>query len=145
HYDSAKDVYAKGDTTWPSAEGQAGGAMADWLGLDVELGTNLASAKFAVWDSAAGDETYDLYLYRGGVLVATTHPFTSPGSGITDTNANNARGPSTQAAPTVLSLTSPAPGRYVLVVNRAKVGSVDAVNGDFGSFDLTLDEVKSTP
>jgi subtilisin family serine protease len=142
HYDSAKDVYAKGDTTWPSAEGQAGGAMADWLGLDVELGKNLTSVRFAVWDTAAGDETYDLYLYRDGVLVATTHPFTSAGSGITDTNANNARGPSTQASPDVLTVSSPAAGRYVLVVNRAKVGSVDAINGDFGSFDLTLDEVK---
>ena len=42
-----------------------------------------------------------------------------------------------------VTLNAPAAGRYVLVVNRAKVGSVDAVNGDFGSFDLTLDEVKS--
>jgi subtilisin family serine protease len=142
-YGSAKDVYAKGDASWPSVQGQAGGAMADCLGLGVELAANLASATFSVWDSAAGNETYDLYLYRGGVLVATTHPFTSAGSGVTDTNANNARGPSTKASPEVLTVSRPTAGRYVLVVNRAKVGSVDAINGDFGSFGLRLDEVKA--
>jgi subtilisin family serine protease len=140
-YNSAMDVYAKGDTTWPSVAGQANGAVADWLGLNVRLGAALESATFRIWDSAAGDETYDLYLYRDNRLIASTHPFTAPDSGITDTLANNARGPSTAAAPQVLTLASPLPGRYTLVVNRARVGTVDAINGDFGSFSLTLDEV----
>jgi hypothetical protein len=34
----------------------------------------------------------------------------------------------------------PAPGRHYLVVSRAKVGGVGT--GDFGSFVLTLDEVR---
>ncbi|MEA2621117.1 MAG: hypothetical protein QOH61_27 [Chloroflexota bacterium] len=140
-YDSAMDVYAKGDTVWPSVVGQANGAVADWLGLGVELGTGLASATFSVWDTAAGDETYDLYLYRNAVLVASTHPFTTPNSGTTDVVANNGRGPTTSASPGTLVIPNPPAGRYVIVVNRARVGTVDAINGDFGSFTLTLDEV----
>ena len=138
---SAMDVFAKGDTVWPSVVGQANGAMADWAAYPVQLGTGLASARFTAWDSAAGDETYDLYLYRDAQLIATTHPFTAPDSGVTDVPANNARGPTPSSSPQVLELTNPAPGRYVVVVNRAKVGTVNAVTGDFGSFVLTLDEI----
>jgi uncharacterized repeat protein (TIGR01451 family) len=91
-----------------------------------------------VYDAAAGDETYDLYLYDQRFdLIASTHPFASPG--VTDKTANDARGPSTQAAPQVLSLPAPAAGRYYLTVNRAKIGGT--TSGDFGAFVLTLDEI----
>ncbi len=53
-------------------------------------------------------------------------------------NANNARGPSTQASPQVLSVAAPAGGRYYVAVNRAKIGGT--TTGDFGAFVLTLDE-----
>ena len=138
---SARDVFAKGDTVWPSVVGTPGtGTSADWLVYPVELATGLSSARLSVWDSATGDETYDLYLYDAGYgLIASTHPFAA--DGVTDVNANNGRGPTTQAAPGVLTLTAPAAGRYYVVVSRAKVGGTSS--GDFGSFVLTLDEVKT--
>jgi subtilisin family serine protease len=136
---SAHDVYAKDDTTWPSALGQAGGATADWLVYPVQLGSGLSRARFAVYDADHGDETYDLYVYDASYgLFSSTHPFSA--EGVTDRNANATRGPSTQSSPQVLTLTSPAAGTYYLVVNRAKVGG--PTSGDFGSFVLTLDEIR---
>ncbi len=137
---SDHDVFAKGDTVWPSAAGVANGAMSDWLVYPVDLAPGLAYARFSVYDAAAGDETYDLYLYASDFsLVSSTHPFAAPG--VTDVNANNARGPSTQADPQVLVLDHPTSTRYYIAVSRARVGTVDAINGDFGAFVLTLDEV----
>jgi hypothetical protein len=135
------DVFAKGDTVWPSVVGQANGAMADWATYPVQLGSGLSKARFTAWDAAAGDETYDLYLYRDAVLIASTHPFTAPDSGVTDVPTNNARGPTPSSSPQVLELTNPASGRYVVVVDRARVGSVNAITGDFGSYVLALDEI----
>lgn len=137
---SALDVFAKDDTSWPSAAGTPGtGANADWLVYPVDLAGGLDSARFSVYDAAAGsNETYDLYLYDQKFdLIASTHPFASPG--VTDKIANDKRGPSTAAAPQVLSLPAPAAGRYYLTVNRAKIGGT--TSGDFGAFDLTLDEI----
>jgi uncharacterized repeat protein (TIGR01451 family) len=141
---SARDVYAKSDTLWPSAAGSAGtGSGSDWLVVPVELADGLTEARFSVHDTAAGDETYDLYVYGAdSALVASTHPFAA--AGVTDVAANNARGPSTAAAPQVLTLASPAAGRYYVAVNRAKVGFLPS-SGDFGSFVLTLDEVAPRP
>ena len=137
---SATDVFGKDDTSWPSAAGTAGtGANADWLVYPVELAAGLSEARFSVYDAAAGDETYDLYLYDADLdLVASTHPFAAPG--VTDTVANDARGPSTSAAPQTLSLRTPAGGRHYLAVNRAKIGGT--TTGDFGAFVLTLDEIR---
>ena len=136
---SLHDIYAKDDTTWPSVLGQAGGATADWVVYPVELASGLSRAQFTVYDSDRGDETYDLYLYDSAYnLVSSTHPFAT--SGVTDRNANSARGPSTQASPQILSLSSPSAGTYYLAVNRAKVGG--ASTGDFGSYVLTLDEIR---
>ena len=136
---SAHDVYAKDSTTWPSAAGQALGATADWLVYPAQLGSGLSEARFKVWDADQGDETYDLYVYDSQYnLFASTHPFSAPG--VTDVDANNARGASTKMSPQVLSLTSPASGTYYVVVNRAKVGGPST--GDFGSFVMTLDEVR---
>ena len=91
----------------------------------------------------AGDETYDLYVYRADyTLIASTHPFASPG--VTDAAANNARGPSTASAPQVLTLAAPAAGRYYVAVSRAKVGDLPS-SGSFGAFVLTLDEVAPRP
>jgi hypothetical protein len=92
-------------------------------------------------DTAAGDETYDLYLYDANLdLLAASHKFAAPG--VTDVAAQQARGPSTEASPTVVVLRAPAAGRHYLVVNRARIGDgpFDA-GGDMGSFRLTLDEV----
>jgi uncharacterized repeat protein (TIGR01451 family) len=141
---SARDVYAKWDTLWPSAAGSAGtGAGSDWLVYPVELASGLTEARFAVYDAAAGDETYDLYVYRSDfTLLAGTHPFLAPG--VTDVVANNGRGPSTAAAPQVLTLASPAAGRYYVAVSRARVGGLPS-SGDFGAFVLTLDEVAPRP
>jgi subtilisin family serine protease len=140
---SATDVFAKGDTIWPSVVGQANGAMADWLVYPVDLAPGLDRVRFEAYDAAAGDETYDLYLYGPQFdLVASTHPFVAPG--VTDVPANDARGPSTAADPAVLELLDPPRTRYYLVVNRARTGAPDAINGDFGAFVLTLDEV-ATP
>jgi hypothetical protein len=138
---SAHDVFGRGDTTWPSAVGTPGtGSNADWLVYPVNLAAGLSSARLSVWDSAVGDETYDLYLYDAGFgLVASTHPFAA--DGVTDVQANNGRGPTTQASPGVLTLTAPAGGRYYVAVSRAKIGGT--TSGDFGSFVLTLDEVKT--
>jgi subtilisin family serine protease len=137
---SAHDVYARDNTTWPSVVGQAAGAQGDWLVFPVELAAGLTQATFRVYDSAAGDETYDLYLYEADYdLEASTHPFAAPG--VTDPVANDARGPSTQASPQELTMTNPAPGRHYLVVSRAKVGGLGT--GDFGSYVLTLDEIRA--
>jgi subtilisin family serine protease len=136
---SARDVYAKGDTVWPSVVGTAGtGSSADWLVYPVELGTGLASARFSVWDAAAGDETYDLYVYDAAAnLIASTHPFAT--AGVTDVNANNGRPPTTAAAPGVVTLQAPPAGRWYVAVSRARVGGTSS--GDFGAFVLALDEV----
>jgi hypothetical protein len=136
---SAHDVYAKDDTVWPSAAGQALGATADWLVYPLQLGTGLSRAQLKVYDSDRGDETYDLYVYDSSYnLLASTHPFAAPG--VTDVNANVSRGPSTQSSPQQLTLTSPGAGTYYVVVNRARIGGM--TSGDFGSYVLTLDEVR---
>jgi subtilisin family serine protease len=139
---SAHDVFGRGDTTWPSAVGTPGtGSNADWLVYPVNLAAGLSSARFSVWDSDRGDETYDLYLYDAGFgLIAHTHPFLT--DGVTDVQANDARGPTTEASPGVLTLAAPAGGRYYVAVSRAKIGGTTP--GDFGSFVLTLDEVKTS-
>ena len=136
---SARDVYAKSDTSWPSVLGASGtGAGADWLVYPVELAGGLTAARFSVHDAVAGDETYDVYVYDAKLnLVASTHPFVAPG--VTDAPANDARGSSTQASPQALTLTSPAGGRYYVAVNRAKIGGTST--GDLGAFVLRLDEV----
>jgi hypothetical protein len=141
---SAGDVYAKSDTLWPSVAGSSGtGAGSDWLVYPVELGPSLTEARFSVYDAAAGDETYDLYVYGPNYeLVASTHPFLAPG--VTDPDANNARGPTPASAPQFLSLIAPAAGRYYVAVSRAKVGFLPG-SGDFGKFVLTLDEVAPRP
>jgi subtilisin family serine protease len=138
---SGRDVFAKDDTSWPSAAGTAGtGANADWLVYPVELAEGLDRARFFVHDAATGDETYDLYLYDSQLdLVASTHPFLA--GGVTDPVANDARGPSTQIEPQTLTVESPAAGRHYVAVSRAKVGGTSV--GDFGSFVLTLDEVRA--
>ena len=106
----------------------------------VELGSGLQQARFRVYDAAAGDETYDLYVYGADYnLRASTHPFAQPG--VTDAVANSQRGPSTQASPQVLTLQSPAAGRYYVAVSRARIGLLPG-SGDFGKFVLTLDEVR---
>jgi hypothetical protein len=137
---SGGDVYAKSNTVWPSVAGSAGtGAGSDWLVYPVELGPRLAEARFTAYDAAAGDETYDVYVYDEDYeLLASTHPFAA--EGVTDVVANEARGPSTAAAPQTLALASPAEGRYYVAVSRAKVADLPG-SGDFGAFVLTLDEV----
>jgi subtilisin family serine protease len=136
---SAHDVYAKDDTVWPSAEGQALGSTADWLVYPVQPASGLSQARFSVYDSDHGDETYDLYVYDASYnLLQSTHPFLAPG--VTDVSANSSRGPSTQVSPQVLTLLSPPSGTLYLVVDRARVGGTNT--GDFGSFVLTLDEVR---
>lgn len=138
---SARDVYAKSDTTWPSVAGAAGtGSGADWLVYPVELGRRLERAQLSVYDADRADETYDLYVYDSRYdLVASTHPFLAPG--VTDARANGARPASTPASPQVLELVGPAPGRYFVAVSRARVGGTSS--GDFGSFALRLDEVRA--
>ena len=138
---SAADVFAKWDTLWPSAAGAAGtGAGSDWLVFPVELASGLQQARFRVYDAAAGDETYDIYVYGADYnLRASTHPFAQPG--VTDVGANSQRGPSTQASPQLLTLSRPAAGRYFVAVSRAKVGALPG-SGDFGKFVLALDEIR---
>jgi subtilisin family serine protease len=137
---STRDVYGRDDTTWPSVAGTAPtGTNADWLVFPVELAAGLREARFSVYDAAAGDETYDVYLYDSRLdLVTSTHPFAS--DGVTDVAANAERGPSTQASPQVLSIAAPASGRYYLAVSRARVGGTNS--GDFGAFALSLDEIR---
>jgi subtilisin family serine protease len=139
---SEADVFAKDDTTWPSAAGTPGtGSNADWLVYPVELAPDLSEARFSVFDTADGDETYDLYLYDARLeLVASTHPFAAPG--VTELVANEERGASTAEAPQELVLRTPAGGRHYLVVSRARIGGT--TSGDFGAFVLTLDEVRVT-
>ena len=138
---SDHDIFAKGDTAWPSVVGAANGAAADWQVFPVDLAAGLASARFSIVDAAAGDETYDLYLYDGTLdLVASSHPFAADGT--TDVAANNQRGPSTAAAPTIVDLVAPASGRYYVAVNRARIGqSPLEPAGDFGAYRLSLDEI----
>jgi uncharacterized repeat protein (TIGR01451 family) len=139
--DSAPDVFARDNTSWPSVLGQAGGAASDWLVYPVELEAGLSEARFTVRDAAVPfDEVYDLYLYESDFdLLASTHPFASPG--VTDTNANDARCPQAPCAPSALTLTAPLPGRYYIAVNRAKSGGGPRI-GDFGEFVLALDTVR---
>lgn len=142
---SALDVFAKDDTIWPSAAGAAPtGSNADWLLFPVELAAGLSEARFSVHDAAAGNETYDLYLYDSRLdLISSTHPFAPPGqsSGVTDHATNATRGPSTAASPQVLSLGTPAAGRHYVIVSRARIGGTTP--GDFGAFVLTLDEIRA--
>ncbi|HUQ78598.1 MAG TPA: S8 family serine peptidase [Patescibacteria group bacterium] len=141
---SERDVYAKDDTLWPSGAGAAAGATADWRVYPVDLGAGLGEARFAVVDAAAGDETYDLYVYDARLdLLASTHPFLAPG--VSDLPAQRDRGPSTAADPTTLVLPAPAAGRHYVVVNRARIGRGPLdVGGDMGAFRLTLDEVAAS-
>jgi hypothetical protein len=136
---SAADVFAKGDTFWPSVVGTPStGSSADWLVYPVDLAGGLRRAVLSVYDAAAGDETYDLYLYESDFdLVASTHPFLAPG--VTDQDASSSRPASTQASPQTLELDRPRAGRYYLAVSRARVGG--SSTGDFGAFVLTLDEI----
>jgi subtilisin family serine protease len=138
---SERDVYAKDDTLWPSAAGAAAGATADWRVYPVDLAAGLGEARFAVVDTAAGDETYDLYVYDARFeLLGSTHPFVAPG--VSDVPAQRERGPSTAADPTTLVLASPAAGRHYIAVNRARIGrGPTEAGGDMGAFRLTLDEV----
>jgi subtilisin family serine protease len=141
--DTGRDIFAKSDTTWPSAVGQPGtGSNADWLVRPVDLETGLTEAVFTAWDTAGLGNTYDLYLYDAGLdLVATTHPFLT--DGVTDSQANDARGPSTAADPARLVLSAPAGGRYYLAISRAKVGrNYLTAGGDMGSAAVRLDEVR---
>jgi len=93
---SGQDVFAKDDTIWPSAAGAAPtGSNADWLVFPVELAAGLSEARFSVYDAAAGNETYDLYLYDNQLdFISSTHPFLPAGdpSGVTD-HATNSTGP----------------------------------------------------
>lgn len=141
---SVRDVFAKDDTLWPSAAGAAAGATADWRVLPIDLTGGLAEARFSVVDSAAGDETYDLYLYDAQFnLIASSHPFAAPG--VSDVAAQMQRGPSTVTDPTTVILATPAAGRHYIAINRARIGRgpFDPI-GDMGSFRLVLDEV-ATP
>ena len=139
---SGADVFAKDDTIWPSVAGSAPtGTNADWLVYPVELAADLSEARFSVYDAAAGNETYDLYLYDSRLdLITSTHPFAAPG--VTDAAANSQRSASTQASPGVLVIGTPAAGRHYLVVSRARIGGTTL--GDFGAFVLTLDEFRAT-
>jgi hypothetical protein len=141
---SLSEVFAKNDTYWPSVVGSTGtGASSDWNVYAVDLGAGLSRAVFRVADTASGKDTYDLYLYAAAFnLLVSTHP--GADVGVTDAAANDARGPTPPSSPQVLSIPTPAPGRYYLVVNRAKIGAalVPAAAGSFGSFALPLDEVR---
>lgn len=142
-YSSARDVFAKDDTIWPSAAGAALGSTADWLVYPVELAPGLNSATFRAWDTDAGNETYDLYLYDENLdLVATSHPLVD---GATIVALQAARSASTESTPTLVTLTAPPAGRHYVAVSRARIGRgpIDPI-GDFGSFRLTLDEVAAT-
>ncbi len=141
--DTARDIFAKQDTVWPSVAGQPGtGSNADWLVEPVDLAAGLSEAAFTAWDTAGLGNTYDLYLYDAAFdLVATSHPFAA--DGVTDVRANDARGPSTAADPIRVSLAAPAGGRYYLVLSRARVGrNTLSADGDFGSASIRLDEVR---
>lgn len=141
--DTAVDVFAKSDTTWPSAVGQPGtGSNADWLVHPVDLAAGLSAATWTVWDSA-GRDTYDLYLYDQRLdLVASTHPFAT--AGVSDPDEASGRPPSTAVAPSTLSVRTPAGGRYHLVVSRAGVGRTGLQPaGDMGAYRLRLDEIRA--
>jgi hypothetical protein len=118
---TGNDVFAKSDTFWPSAVGQPGtGSNADWLVWPVDLASGLTEATFTAWDTASLGNTYDLYLYDAQFdLIASTHPFAA--DGVTDTAANDARGPSTAAGPARLSLSAPAAGRYYVALRLDEV------------------------
>ena len=139
-YDSARDVFAKDDTIWPSAAGAALGSTADWLVYPVELAPNLGTATFRAWDTDVGNETYDIYVYDAHLdLIASSHPLAD---GATIVPLQATRTASTEADPTLVTLTAPPPGRHYVAVSRARIlrGPIDPI-GDFGSFRLTLDEV----
>jgi hypothetical protein len=129
-------VYAKDDTSWPSAEGQSGtGSNADWIVYPLALQPGATRVTLRAFDPA-GVDTYDLYLYdRDHDLVASTHPFLAPG--VTDVNAQEARGPSTAAQPSVLTATGLGDGPYEVAVSRAKVGGTST--GTFGVYTLSVD------
>jgi subtilisin family serine protease len=139
---SGNDVYGKDDTTWPSVAGTAPtGTNADWLVFPVDLASGLSEARFTAFDTTTHSDTYDLYVYDSRFdLIASTHPFTT--DGVTDVVANEQRGPTTQASPQVLSLTSPAAGRFYVAVSRARVGG-SLAGASFGGFVLTLDEIRT--
>jgi hypothetical protein len=145
-YASDRDVFGKTDTIWPSVLGAANGAGADWTVFPVDLAADLDEVVISAYDTAAvADETYDLYLYDAHLdLVASTHPFTSDRSGVTDVTAT--RTPSSEASPSLLRIPTPAGGRHYLAVNRAHV--IDDPPGypsqSVGSFALRLDEVRGT-
>jgi hypothetical protein len=67
--------------------------------------------------------------------VTSTHPFLAPG--VTGVNAEDARGPSTAAQPSVLTVTGPGDGPYEVAVSRAKVGGTST--GTFGAYTLSVD------
>jgi len=144
-YASDRDVFGKTDTIWPSVLGAANGAGADWTVFPVDLASDLGEVDISAWDTAgAADETYDLYLYDSNLdLIASTHPFTSDRSGVTDVTAS--RTPSSESAPALLRIPTPAAGRHYLAVNRAHI--VDDPPGyptqSVGSFSLRLDEVRA--
>jgi hypothetical protein len=141
--DTARDIFAKQDTSWPSVAGQPGtGSSADWLVEPVDLASGLSQAIFTAWDTAGLGNTYDLYVYDAAFdLVTSSHPFAA--DGVTDTQANDARGASTAANPTRVALAGPTGGRYYLVLSRAKVGrNTLSAGGDFGSASIRLDEVR---
>jgi hypothetical protein len=141
--DTARDIFAKQDTIWPSTLGQPGtGSNADWLVQPIDLATGLTEAIVTAWDTAGLGNTYDLYLYDARFdLMASTHPFAA--DGVTDSQANAARGPSTAADPARLVLVGPAGGRYYLAISRSKVGrDTLAAAGDMGSAAIRLDEIR---
>ena len=139
---SGGEVYARFDTVWPFVPGSGlTGAGSDWFMYPVELGDRLTEARFSVYDAAAGDETYDLYLYDEDFdLLATSHPFSSPG--MTDVVANNARAPTTAAAPQVLTLTAPADGP---LLRRRQPGEGLAASGNRRLRRLRADARRGRP
>jgi subtilisin family serine protease len=143
---SGHDVYAKHDTIWPSAAGQPGtGSGADWLAYPVDLPDGVAGATFLAWDSDRATDTYDLYLYDADLdLVASSHPFAAPET--TDVETHRSRAPSTESAPTVLTVRTPAGGPHTLVVSRARVGPIGPQqSGTFGSFGLLFELTNDGP
>ena len=107
---SARDVYGKFDTVFPYVPGSGiTGAGSDWLVYPVELGSRLTEARFRVHDAAAGDETYDLYVYdEDYALLASTHPFAA--DGVTDLVANQSRRPRPQPRRSSWRWRAPRPG-----------------------------------
>ncbi|MFN2470593.1 MAG: S8 family serine peptidase [Gaiellaceae bacterium] len=135
---SAKDVFAKGETSWPYAGTPGTGSSADWHVYPVQIAAGSRETRFVVYGVNPTDDTYDLYVYDSELdLVASSHPFAAPG--VTDVTANGARGPSTSAAPQVVTLARPTGGTYYVAVSRARLGASGA--GSFGAFFLRVDEL----